>query len=73
VISVLIVRGNMIFGHGLRDMGYLGLFLSFSTGLGIFHSYQKGKRIANTWILEIAGIGFLLFIILKATVFRGPE
>jgi hypothetical protein len=73
MISVLSLSGNLKFGHGLGDVVYLGLLIAFSIGLGIFYFYQKGKRIANTWLLEISGIVFLLFIILKATVFRGPE
>ena len=73
VIAILILSGNLTFGHGLGDIIYLGLIILSGIALGIFYAYQKGKKIENTWLLEIVGLIVLILIVLKATIFKGPE
>jgi hypothetical protein len=73
IISMFILDGEVSFGHGIGNLFYLFLIIAFNTVLLVFAYYQKGKKTEKTWLIEIAGLIFLVLIVLQATVYKGPE
>lgn len=71
IIAYLNINGKITFGHGLGDLFYLTFLVVISTVLSFL--FLSEKFLGARFVVFVVMLLVLLFIILKLTLYRGPE
>lgn len=73
IIIASFLGDGIRFGMGLGDIFYLaGFTLSIPTTIIVYMILAKKGINSRVWILKTICLVLLLFILLKATLYRGP-
>ena len=75
LIIVLNINGSIAFGHGLGDVIYLGLIFLFTVAFALAYYKWIRKSTYSLWvkIFFVLLLIEILIVMLKLTIFRGPE
>lgn len=73
LIALQLFTGNIAFGHGLGDLFYFGIIYFVLLIHLCFTFFVRNKDVTYYKVLSIIFLLFIIGIIFKATILRGPE